>query len=418
MLKFSLIFLVLMALSLPLWGQDLVSTDRSGHVRLMVPSSEVNHFSFAVMGDAGVDHDNRSELLGKAISQLNLLQPDLVVHAGAMFPAGREISQWQSNAKEYKQLISSLTMNCMPVAGSGDHASWITAAGGIDIWQRAYEENVGPLWYSFPYKNYCFIMLYSQAVGELLSSQKQYLLKILADSEDYQGVFVFFDRPCWNDEVAVSEFWSEIGPVLESSGKVRACFAGHNGGIGFKRSDSGIEYYTLSATGSLLAESGSRPSIGAMQHFLLVKAGAKGIDVTAFELGSLLDPLQITAPLTIFEKTNWNVVSESSRVLSFPVTVPTVNPAGGTLHIFLAGAYDNSGDNGVYYYLYNSNYIEGEPLLSGFADKDDPLKLEYEVEAGQQLTFIIKDLDSDLTGTAPGNGGKLWMEYINRSVKE
>ncbi|MBN2843943.1 MAG: hypothetical protein JXM68_12690, partial [Sedimentisphaerales bacterium] len=401
MLKFLVIFLVVLTISLPISGQGLVSTDRPGAVELVGPSLESSYLSFGVMGDAGADHEGRSELLGKAISQLNLLQPDLVVHAGAVFPAGSDVSQWQANAREYKQQIASLAMSCMPVAGGGNYASWITAAGGADIWQRAYEENIGPLWYSFPYKKYCFIMLYSQSTGELLLSQKQFLLETLADSADSLGVFVFLDRPCWQDEAATCEFWTEVGPVLESAAKVRACFAGHNGGIGFMRSESGIEYYTLSATGSMLAVSGSRPAIGAMQHFLLVKASENGIDVTALELGSLLDPGQITAPLMLFEKSNWNVISESSRELNFPVTIPSIDPAGGTLQIFLAGAYDNSGDHGVQYYLYNSNYIEGEPLLSGFADKDDPLKLEYEVEAGQRLTFIIKDLDSDLTGIAP-----------------
>ncbi len=403
-----------------LYGQDFINTNRTAYISLEKASASES-FSFAILGDRTTGKDEGLLVLRQAVIDINMLGPDLVMNVGDMIQGYNGHDAWMKQMRVYKEIMSGLQM------------PWLPTAGNHDVYYRGenkpkgehesdYENNFGPLWYSFEYKKCCFIVLFTDEgnpeTGEkkfdspecqiMSEAQTEFLQSSLQKAKDAKHVFLFMHQPRWLGG-NYGKDWDRVHEILKEAGNVSACFAGHTHSMHYSERD-GIAYYILPVTGGSQADRDMNIMPGNGNFFYNVCVRGDDYHVSTFPVGAVINPQKMNIPLILLEDHRWEVVTEEIRTLTFPINIPGSNEKGGTLKIILTGCFDNSGDNGTDFGLIDNN---GESVYNGFYDKDDVYEITYPVAAGESYKFIISDPDTVLTGDAPGNGGNLTIEFIN-----
>lgn len=96
--------------------------------------------------DKGIAEDGRPIFFERAIDEVNLIRPDFVVLLGDFIRAQKAPGDYQ---KEFNWFYQTLTRFEVPVfALPGNHDLYVNEVDGIRVW----EENLGPLCYSFDFR--------------------------------------------------------------------------------------------------------------------------------------------------------------------------------------------------------------------------------------------------------------------------
>lgn len=209
------------------------------HLKL---NNDRNDFQFAIVSDRTGGH--REKVFSRAITQLNLLQPEFVVSVGDLIEGYTEDKeslgkQW----REFQTYVSRLDMPFFYVPGNHD----LTNKVENQVWT----EKFGRTYYEFVYKDVLFLALNSEDPpgdnrGKFSEEQIAWVKKVLAANAKVRWTLVFLHKPVWVRSDVEETGWLEVEKLLK--GRSYSVFAGHiHRYQKFVR--QGMNYYMLATTG-------------------------------------------------------------------------------------------------------------------------------------------------------------------------
>lgn len=374
-----------------------VRTSREETLVLSVPAEEES-FQFAVFGDRTGGPVEGIEILRDAVSETNLVSPDLVMTVGDLVQGYNETPQWLTQMQEFKGTMGGLEMPWYPVAGNHD-IYWQGSEPPPGHHEANYETHFGPLWYWFPHKNAAFIVLYSDEgdyaqnrkgfqqadLVQMSENQLTWLEGALEDTAGYDQIFVFLHHPRWREDLYPGGNWDAVHERLVAAGKVSAVFAGHTHRQRYDGVIDGIAYYTLATVGGRMPM--DVPGSGWLNHSLLVTVREKDFEVATIAVGSVLDPKDMTPEhIEDIDRARTAEITRLSDVLLLS--------AGGLA------------EGEIRYRLANAASHPIEAVLSLAADSDDwftrPKERRVEIEPGG-----AEDIALTLAREADGFAGPL-----------
>ncbi len=283
------------------------TTNRSSNVELPLPS-EKEAFTFSVFGDRTGGVPEGIEVLRKAVRDVNLLEPDLVMTVGDLIQGYNETNPWLVEMREYKDVMSKLLCPWFPVAGN--HDIYFRGPNRPDQeHEQSYEMHFGPLWYAFEHKNCWFIVLYSDEGNpqtgvrtfsdpesqRMSPAQFSWLKKTLTSAKEAQHVFLFLHHPRWLGG-GYGDDWNKVHAELVSAGNVRIVFAGHIHRMRYDGPRDGIEYVTLATVGG--GQSGISPKAGYLHQYHLVTVRKRQIALASLPVGEVMNVREITGEMS------------------------------------------------------------------------------------------------------------------------
>jgi len=247
----------------------------AGHA---APAAET--FSFVVMGEtAGAPADAPAPMFLQARNEINMLRPKFVVSLGDVIDARDGEDQALSRRWDaFEKVRSSFAMTHFLVVGHRD----VSGAASEHLFRQRY----GPLWYSFDHGGCHFVVLDSEVVGQqgqIAGEQLAWLKHDLQQGERAAHTFVFIHRPLWRDAATVSNWFSDVHPMLAGRG-VDAVFAGQQRRYLRDAARDGVQYYITGGGGSPVE--GDLLS-GNFFHYLWVKVDGANVDVAVVRTGWL-----------------------------------------------------------------------------------------------------------------------------------
>ena len=284
-------------------GKEIFTT-RAQPKALALPDN-AEAFQFAIYGDRTGGEPSGLKFLRQAVTDTNLIDPDLVMTVGDLIQGYNMPNEWMAEMKEFRGIMNGLEMAWFPVAGNHDiYWNFRDPNRPREHHEGNYEKNFGPLWYSFRHKGHGFIVLYSDE-GDLKTGEKgfrtgrmqnmspdqlRFLEQALNQLKDCSRVFCFLHHPRWLGGGYEGSNWPEVHKRLVAAGNVGAVFAGHIHHMTFHGPVDGIEYYSLATTGGHLSM--DSPELGYLHHFNLVTVRPDGFSVAAIPVGGVIDPKQ------------------------------------------------------------------------------------------------------------------------------
>jgi hypothetical protein len=279
-------------------------TTRTSKIQLPLPE-ESDAFSFVIFGDRTGGPAEGVKVLAQAVSEVNVLRPDLVMTVGDLVQGYNERPEWLAQTAEYKGIMNRLECEWFPVVGNHDIYWRGKGPRPQEEHEADYEEHFGPLWYAFRHKSAWFIALDSDEpnpeTGErnfnrpecqrMSAAQLAFLDEALERARGAQHVFVFLHHPRWLGK-NYGDDWTNVHSKLAAAGNVKAVFAGHIHRMRYDGVRDGIEYFTLATVGG--EQSGLVPAAGYLHQYHLVTVRPQGIAVAALPVGAPIDAREIT----------------------------------------------------------------------------------------------------------------------------
>jgi Concanavalin A-like lectin/glucanases superfamily/Calcineurin-like phosphoesterase len=284
-----------------------VHTSRPAGSQLLKLPKEDDAFGFVVFGDRTGGPVEGIEVLKQAVTDTNLLDPDLVLTVGDLINGYNADAAWQAQAAEYKAAMAQLRMPWFPVAGNHD-IYWRGEGKPPGEHEANFEATFGPLWYAVQHKQCWFVVLYSDEgnpdTGEknfnkpdcqrISEAQFTWLGETLQKAKGSRHVFVFLHHPRWLAKYGTD--WDRVHGLLAQAGNVTAVFAGHIHRMRYDGVRDGIQYYTVASVGAHLDM--EAPEAGYLHQFHVVTVRPEGITVAALPVGTVIDAQQITGTIS------------------------------------------------------------------------------------------------------------------------
>ena len=407
---FAIVWLVCLAFVPAQAGQgSAFLTDRVGAMTLRRPDAGPS-FSFVVLADRTAAGPNSLAVLAEAVSEVNLLGPDLVLNVGDMIPGYGNQGQWLSQMKELRRVTDRLTMPWLPVAGNHDIYWTANKPHPAGEHESDYEKYVGPLWYAMEHKGCWFIVLFSDEGdpqtgkkdfsdpnAQVLSPrQTQWLGSVLGKAARARHIFVFLHQPRW----IFSEYgqdWHRVHRMLSRAG-VSAVFAGHHHLLSFDGRRDGVQYYRLGTTGGDI-DRDLEPD--GFHHYLLVTVHPKDFSVAAIKVGSVYDPNDRQfRRWTLVPRQDWRIGED--RKVDFPVETPDLGGLEGVLQIGVTGSIDAWGDKGLEAQVLDT---QQRPLLTQFISDKGTVWVQCPVKEKTRYLIRLFDQDTRVEAGVPGHSG-------------
>lgn len=280
------------------------STSRGNPLVLPLPD-EKDAFFFVVFGDRTNGPPEGVRVLAQAVSDVNLLAPDLVMTVGDLVQGYNDTPAWLVEAAEYKATMAKLECPWFPVVGNHDIYWRGRGTPPKGEHEADYEAHFGPLWYAFLHKNSWFIALdsdegdptsgkhsFNDPAGQRMSpDQFKWLEATLARAKSAENVFVFLHHPRWL-RGNYGDDWDRVHRALVANGNVKAVFAGHIHRMRWDGVKDGIEYLTLATVGG--DQDGFSSAGGYLHQYDVVTVRGGKINLASFPVGAVMDPRAIT----------------------------------------------------------------------------------------------------------------------------
>ncbi|WP_146407426.1 LamG-like jellyroll fold domain-containing protein [Allorhodopirellula heiligendammensis] len=286
---------------------SVMTTRKDALVLPPMASDDDEVFHFVIYGDRTGGVPEGLRVLEQAVVDTNLLDPDLVMTVGDLVQGYNTAEDWMPQMQEFKGIMNDLNAKWFPVAGN--HDVYWRGQGPAPQGQNEelYEQNFGPLWYSFRHKNAGFIVLFSDEgnpetnqkafnsgdLQNMSDEQLAFLDKALKELQDAEHVFVFLHHPRWIGGGYEGSNWPTVHNKLAAAGNVSAVFAGHIHHMRYDGKQDGIEYFALATTGGHL--SADIPDAGYLHHLNMVTVRNDRISVSAIPVGAVFDPKKFTS---------------------------------------------------------------------------------------------------------------------------
>lgn len=204
-------------------------------------NDDASQFQFAVVSDRTGGH--REKVFSRAVSQVNLLQPQFVMSVGDLiegYTLKEELAkdQWD----EFDGYVKRFEMPFFYVPGNHDLANKMLLA--------KWGERYGKRYYHFTYKNALFVCLNCEnppdAMATIDKEQQDWLAKTIEANKVSRWTFVFVHEPIWIARDLDKNGWASVEKSL--AGRNYTVFCGHEHRYQvFER--NGMKYYQLATTG-------------------------------------------------------------------------------------------------------------------------------------------------------------------------
>jgi serine/threonine-protein phosphatase CPPED1 len=202
-------------------------------------NNDPEQFQFAVVADRTGGH--REKVFGRAMSQINLLQPQFVMSVGDLIEGFNDDANTIKNEwKEFDGYVKTLDMPFFYVPGNHDLAN----KEQIEVWTQRY----GKRNYHFIYKDVLFLCINMENMnsGIIEGPDQKSAINTLNANNGVRWTFVFIHRPIWNVNNPNLNGWAPIEKAL--AGRKYNVFVGHNHTYQvYER--NGTQYYQLATTG-------------------------------------------------------------------------------------------------------------------------------------------------------------------------
>lgn len=204
------------------------------------PNADADQFQFVVVSDRTGGH--RDKIFSKAVSQINLMQPEFVVSVGDLIEGySTDVEKVKPQWDEFDSYVKKLEMPFFYVPGNHD----ITNREQVALWAGRY----GKAYYSFQYKGVLFLCLNSEdgQGGNIMGPEQiAFVKKTLEETKGVKWTMIFMHKPIWTAVDQEKAGWAECERAL--MGRNYTVFCGHvHRYQKFVR--NGMNYYQLATTG-------------------------------------------------------------------------------------------------------------------------------------------------------------------------
>ena len=296
--------------------------------------NDPNNFQFAVAGD--LTGRERPYVFNDAVRKLNLLQPEFVMSVGDLIDGDTtnpdELkAQWQ----DFINNLKPLEIPFFPVPGN--HDWWYPVQKGEKLENYyigfAWKEYWGRSYYHFIYRNVLFLILNDNLSSRDADFQKQkeYIQKVLDETQDVRWTFTFFHQPKWKF----------ILPMLEERKRKFTAFAGHTHYYNYVGSGNDNEHdrITLATTGGMSNMRGIQ--YGEFDHIVWVTMTEDGPRIANLLLDGIYDkkvrtPLSYGLMKTVLENppvTTTAIFHDDSFFQKKHIRLNLKNPNQAPLHL-------------------------------------------------------------------------------------
>ncbi len=222
-------------------------------------NNDADQFQFAIVSDRTGGH--RAKVFSRAVSQINLLQPEFVMSVGDLIEGYTlKEERIQQEWDEFDGFVKRFEMPFFYVPGNHD----LTNKTMVTSWG----ERFGKRYYHFIYKDCLFLCLCSENppdMGTIDPEQQAWAAKVLEANKNVRWTFVFLHKPIWTARDLDKNGWAPVEKAL--TGRQYNVFVGHVHRYQvYER--NGTQYYQLATTGG-----GSRlrgPEYGEFDHVMWV----------------------------------------------------------------------------------------------------------------------------------------------------
>ncbi|MFK7924371.1 MAG: metallophosphoesterase [Bacteroidia bacterium] len=268
----SLFFLFALLAYLPSFGQApaRIIIDSEAEVNPwnhLEVNNKTENFQFIIVTDrtGGV----RPGVFHKAISKINLLQPEFVMSVGDLISGyTSDSAQIDREWDEFEGFVSKLNMPFFYVPGNHDYIN--------DVMAHKWKERFGKDYYHFVYQDVLFLCLNTEEQkqgsrkGSIGPEQVAYTEKVLAENPNVRWTMLFMHQPLW-DQKADNGQWEEVEALLAP--RKHSVFVGHRHRyVKYERNNG--KYFVLATTGGGSSLRG--PRFGEFDHVVWVTMTDEG----------------------------------------------------------------------------------------------------------------------------------------------
>lgn len=275
-------------------------------VVLFMSSCQDSTIKIGIVGDqfGAYDTEKAFNIMEKGVLQLKDKSPDIVLHVGDMLETKRGIKNFDDYKKNYDTAMSIMSaFDCPWLLAVGDHdvvpegfqvlsQDRSREAWFMDLIKTSQLPIKDKPYYSYSYKGYHFVVLYSMDnlhtdprwgsifLNKINEDQLEWLKSDLKINASKNGTIVLVHHPHWY----VWQNWKPIHDVLKEY-KTHVVIAGHYHYDQDEGEIDGIRYLVMGSSGGVIKDTDKNTASQEIAMLTLSKKGIENIHLEEIESG-------------------------------------------------------------------------------------------------------------------------------------